>query len=186
MRKISLEMKARQANGKDRTCGKCNHFPCPNAMKKVCDDAFIRGYKKGFKKANEEQQERIDKILHPVTDACGDNEIYVFMRDVRSGRNQPFIGDVRVLDVESDFDISTLDFQPEHKGDPKRLQIAWCYPKDLIELLGYDKKFSQFERIALNERWASYPEKQYRENLTANVVEREQYEKLYDYDKRRV
>lgn len=184
MAKLSLEMKARRANGKDRTCGKCNHFPCPEAMKKVCDEAFIRGYKRGYKQANEEQQERIDKVLHPVTDACGDNQIYVFMREVRAGRNQPIIDCIRMLDVEDDFDISTLDFQPKHKGDPKELQIAWCYPKDLVELLGYDKKYSQFERIALRKRWASYPEEKYRENLTKNVVEREQYERLYDYDKR--
>lgn len=56
MAKISLEMKARRANGKDRICGKCNHFPCPEAMKKVCDEAFIRGYKKGYKQANGEQK----------------------------------------------------------------------------------------------------------------------------------
>lgn len=56
-KKLSLEMKARKANGKDRACGKCNHYPCPEAMFKVCSEAFIKGYEKGYK---QRQKEEID------------------------------------------------------------------------------------------------------------------------------
>lgn len=186
MAKESLDLKARKANGKDRSCGKCNHYPCPEAMFKICSEAFIKGYKKGYKQAQKEQKEKINKVLHPVTDACGDNQIYVFMRDVRAGEKQPSIKTIRAIDAEADFDISTLHFTPDHKSDPQQLQIAWCYPKDLIKLLGYDKKFKAYEDTALTCGWASYPTKQYRENLMTNTVEREQYETFYDYDKRRV
>lgn len=54
MAKVSLDQKARKANGKDRSCGKCNHYPCPEPMFKVCSEAFIKGYKKGYKQANVE------------------------------------------------------------------------------------------------------------------------------------
>ena len=27
-KKLSLDVKARIANGRSRACGKCNHFPC--------------------------------------------------------------------------------------------------------------------------------------------------------------
>lgn len=184
-KKLSLEDKARKANGLDRSCKGCNHFPCPQSLATLCRDAFVQGYKKGYQQAMKERKERIDKVLHPVTDACGDNQIYVFMRDVRAGERQPEINLIRMLDVDDDFDISTLHFTPDHKGDPQQLQIAWCYPKDLIELLGYDKKFDKFERVALHNGWDSYPEKQYRENLMKNTVEREQHETLYDYKKRK-
>ena len=104
------------------------------------------------------------------------------MRDVRAGNKQPFIkGAMRAVDVCDDFDISSLSFKPDTEGDPQQLQIAWCYQKDLVELLGYDKKFSKFERIALDEGWASYPESKYRKNLRKHQAEREQYKKLYNY-----
>ena len=104
------------------------------------------------------------------------------MRDVRAGNKQPFIkGAIRAVDAYDDFDISSLSFKPDIKGDPQQLQIAWCYQKDLVELLGYDKKFDNFECIALDEGWASYPESKYRKNLRKYQAEREQYEKLYNY-----
>ena len=181
-KKISLNDKAFDANGKDRSCKNCNHRPCPEALAKVCHDAFVKGYKRGYKQASDEQKERIDKVLHPVTDPCGSDLIYVFMRDVRAGNKQPFIkGAIRAVDAYDDFDISSLSFKPDIKGDPQQLQIAWCYQKDLVELLGYDKKFDNFERIALDEGWASYPESKYQKNLKEHQAEREQYEKLYNY-----
>ena len=54
MAKVSLDQKARKANGNDRSCGKCNHYPCPDVMSKVCSEAFIKGYKKGYKQASVE------------------------------------------------------------------------------------------------------------------------------------
>ena len=61
-KKISLNDKALDANGKDRSCKNCNHRPCPEALAKVCHDAFVKGYKRGYKQASDEQKERIDKI----------------------------------------------------------------------------------------------------------------------------
>ena len=58
-KKISLNDKALDANGKDRSCKNCNHRPCPEALAKVCHDAFVKGYKRGYKQASDEQKERI-------------------------------------------------------------------------------------------------------------------------------
>lgn len=180
-KKMSLNDKALDANGKDRSCKNCNHRPCPEALAKVCRDAFIKGYKRGYQQASDEQKERIDKVLHPVTDPCGSDLIYVFMRDVRAGNKQPFIkGAIRAVNVCDDFNIGSISFKPV-KGNPQQLQIAWCYQKDLVELLGYDKKFDEYERIALDEGWASYSEPRYRKNLKEHQTERERNEKLYNY-----
>lgn len=184
-KKMSLNDKALDANGKDRSCKNCNHRPCPEALAKVCHDAFIKGYKRGYQQASNEQKERIDKVLHPVTDPCGSDLIYVFMRDVRAGNKQPFIkGPIRAVNVCDDFNIGSISFKPDIKGNPQRLQIAWCYQKDLVELLGYDKKFDEYERIALDEGWASYSEPRYRKNLKEYQTERERNEKLYNYKKK--
>lgn len=175
------------ANGRSRACGKCplGVANCTDTIKKICRDAFVEGYKKGCQQARKEQQERIAKVLHPVNEPSGDNQIYLFMRDVRAGDKQPQIDLIRPIDVSKEWDVSTVDFSPKYKDAPKQLQIAWCYPKDLIELLGYDKRFSQFEKIAIKKRWASYSEKEYKENLEKYSVEREQYETFYDYKKRK-
>lgn len=52
-KKISLNDKALDANGKDRSCKNCNHRPCPEALAKVCRDAFVKGYKRGYQQASE-------------------------------------------------------------------------------------------------------------------------------------
>ena len=49
-KKMSLNDKALEANGKDRSCKNCNHRPCPEALAKVCHDAFIKGYKEAISK----------------------------------------------------------------------------------------------------------------------------------------
>lgn len=182
MEKISLDQKARTANGKNRSCGKCNHYPCPEAMFKVCSEAFIKGYKKGYEEQKKEQKERIDKILHPVTEPCGSNAIFVFFRDVRSGELQPYIEDMRIPNAKLYQDIGSIKFSPE-KDEPQKLQIAWCYPKDLVELLGYDKKYADFERIALSEGAFSYPCEEYEKNLQKYSAVRHKYKKYYHYRK---
>jgi len=55
-KKLSLNEKARKANGLDRSCKYCNHAPCPQAMAYVCRDAFVKGYKKGYEQAKKEQK----------------------------------------------------------------------------------------------------------------------------------
>ena len=79
-------------------------------------------------------------------------------------------------------DIGSIKFSPE-KDEPQKLQIAWCYPKDLVELLGYDKKYADFERIALIEGAFSYPREEYEKNLQKYSDVRCKYEKHYYYRK---
>lgn len=181
-KKISLNDKALDANGKDRSCKNCNHRPCPEALAKVCHDAFVKGYKRGYKQASDEQKERIDKILHPVTEPCGSNAIFVFFRDVRGGELQPYIKEIRMPDAKRYQDIGSISFSTE-KDEPQKLQIAWCYPKDLIELLGYDKKYADFERIALSEGAFSYPREEYERNLKKYSALRYEHKKYYHYRK---
>ena len=181
-KRLSLEDKAKIANGNERHCRQCNHHVCPDSFLKVCSEAFIRGYKKGYKQNQKEQKERIDKILHPVTEPCGSNAIFVFFRDVRSGELQPYIEDMRMPDAKCYQDIGSIKFSPE-KDEPQKLQIAWCYPKDLVELLGYDKKYADFERIALIEGAFSYPREEYEKNLQKYSDVRCKYEKHYYYRK---
>ena len=181
-KRLSLEDKAKIANGNERHCRQCNHHVCPDGFLKVCSEAFIRGYKKGYKQNQKEQKERIDKILHPVTEPCGSNAIFVFFRDVRSGELQPYIEDMRMPDAKCYQDIGSIRFSPE-KDEPQKLQIAWCYPKDLVELLGYDKKYADFERIALSEGAFSYPREEYERNLQKYSALRYEYKKYYHYRK---
>ena len=47
-KKLSLEMKAKIANGRSRACGKCKYHPCVAALSAICSQAFIEGYKKGY------------------------------------------------------------------------------------------------------------------------------------------
>ena len=79
-------------------------------------------------------------------------------------------------------DIGSIRFSPE-KDEPQKLQIAWCYPKDLVELLGYDKKYADFERIALSEGAFSYPREEYEKNLQKYSAVRHKYKKYYHYRK---
>ena len=181
-KRLSLEDKARIANSNERHCTKCNHRVCPDSLLKLCSEAFIRGYKKGYKQNQKEQKERIDKILHPVTEPCGSNAIFVFFRDVRSGALQPYIEEMRMPDAKRYQDIGSIRFSPE-KDEPQKLQIAWCYPKDLVELLGYDKKYADFERIALSEGVFSYPREEYERNLQKYSALRYEYKKYYHYKK---
>lgn len=181
-KRLSLEDKAKIDNGNERHCRQCNHRVCPDGLLKVCSEAFIRGYKKGYKQNQKEQKERIDKILHPVTEPCGSNAIFVFFRDVRSGELQPYIEDMRMPDAKRYQDIGSIKFSPK-KGEPQKLQIAWCYPKDLVELLGYDKKYADFERIALSEGAFSYPREEYEENLQKYSSVRYEHKKYYHYRK---
>ena len=79
-------------------------------------------------------------------------------------------------------DIGSIKFSPE-KDEPQKLQIAWCYPKDLVKLLGYDKKYADFERIALSEGAFSYPREEYERNIQKYSALRYEYKKYYHYKK---
>lgn len=89
---------------------------------------------------------------------------------------------MRFVDVKSYYDISSVRFSSADDS-PQRLQIAWCYPKDLIKLLGYDKRFKEFEEIAKREGLFSYPLSEYMANLEKYKSQRAFYEKFYNYRK---
>ena len=45
----SVEQMAKKANGRSRACKDCSLFMnCNMAIQKICSDAFIEGYKKGY------------------------------------------------------------------------------------------------------------------------------------------
>ena len=47
--KKSVEQMAKEANGMSRACVNCSLFiKCNTATQKICSDAFIEGYKKGY------------------------------------------------------------------------------------------------------------------------------------------
>ena len=74
---MGITEKALKANGRSRACGKCplGLANCNETIAKVCRDAFLEGFKKGYEQKNREVKEQIDGILHPVSEPCGDNEI---------------------------------------------------------------------------------------------------------------
>ena len=53
--KKSVEQMAKEANGRSRACNICSLFmKCKRATQKVCSDAFIEGYSKGYKQGKED------------------------------------------------------------------------------------------------------------------------------------
>lgn len=52
--KKSVEQMAKEANGRSRACNICSLFmKCNMATQKICSDAFIEGYIKGYKQGRE-------------------------------------------------------------------------------------------------------------------------------------
>ena len=50
--KKSIEQMAKEANGRSRACKDCSLFMnCNKTKQKICRDAFIEGYIKGYKQA---------------------------------------------------------------------------------------------------------------------------------------
>lgn len=160
----SLEQKAKMANGKDRMCGKCNHYPCPEAMFKVCSEAFVRGFKKGYGQNKKEQEQKVSLILHDASEnVCGKN-LYIFFRDVRGDEDAAFVERTKFVKPKGQC-IGTIKWKPKKKGDPCQLPIAWISEDALLNLLGYNKRFKELEAISLSVGWAAYPRKEYEENL---------------------
>ena len=53
--KKSVEQMAKEANGRSRACVNCILFTkCNIETQKICSDAFIEGYIKGYKKGKKE------------------------------------------------------------------------------------------------------------------------------------
>lgn len=55
-KKLSLTDKARKANGLSHACERCNHHPCNPSLMLICTQAFIEGYRKGYKQHQKESK----------------------------------------------------------------------------------------------------------------------------------
>ena len=52
--KKSVEQMAKEANGRSRACVNCSLFMnCNMIIQKICSDAFIEGYKKGYEQGRD-------------------------------------------------------------------------------------------------------------------------------------
>lgn len=172
----SLEQKAKMANGKDRMCGKCNHYPCSEAMFKVCSEAFVRGFKKGYEKNKKEQEQKISSILHDAREYVNDKNLFMFFRDVRGDEDAAFIERTKFIKPKNQC-IGTVKWKPKEEGDPQQLPIAWIDEDDLLNLLGYKKRFKELEAISLSEGCFSYPREEYEANLEKYKDIRAQFSK---------
>ena len=161
----NLELKAKIANGKDRMCWKCNHFPCPDAMFNVCSEAFERGFKKGYNKSKEEQKQKISSMLHDASENIKDKNLFIFFRDVRGDEDAAFIERTRFVKPAKEQSIGTVKWEPKEKNTPQQLPIAWINEDDLLNLLGYKRRFKELEAISLNEGCFAYPREEYQANL---------------------
>lgn len=161
---MDLQKKASLANGRSRACGSCKLGTrlCTTGIAAICRAAFMEGYAKGYRQRTKEDKEKINSIIHPTDENIGTKDAYVFFRDVRGNEDTAFIERMRFL--EDGVDIGSVHFEPED-GEPQRLPIAWCREEDLLKLLGYTKKYKEFEEITLSESVFSYPSKLYYENL---------------------
>ena len=51
----SVEQMAKEANGRSRACAKCSlRMTCTDIDTEICNNAFIEGYKKGYKQGKRE------------------------------------------------------------------------------------------------------------------------------------
>lgn len=57
------------------------------------------------------------------------------------------------------------------------MPIAWVCEDDLLNLLGYNKRFKELEATSLSVGWAAYHRKEYEENLEKYKDIRAQFSK---------
>lgn len=164
---MGLQEKALKANGLSRACGKCKlgMRRCTPEIAEVCKNAFVGGYKKGYKQSEGEHNEKISSILHDASENVGSKRVYIFFRDVRGDENYAEIQGTRFV-KGNDIHIGEVRFNPPQEGDPQQLPIAWIKEQDLLNLLGYNKRFKELERISLSQGWAAYPKEEYYKNLS--------------------
>lgn len=62
---MDIQEKALKENGKSRACGKCplGIANCSETIAKVCRNAFVEGYTKGYKQNKEDEKERISRVF---------------------------------------------------------------------------------------------------------------------------
>ena len=56
--KQTIKKKASQANGRSRACKKCHFIFRDTDVCKVCRNAFVEGYMKGYKQLKESEVEK--------------------------------------------------------------------------------------------------------------------------------
>lgn len=137
---MNLKEIALKANGRSYACEKCKmRHRCNIDIAEICRNAFVEGFQKGHKKARNEQKEKISSILHDAKEHVNDKDIFVFFRDVRGDEGATFIERTRFLEPKEQ-SIGTVKWEPE-KDEPQRLPIAWVSEDDLLNLIGYNKRF---------------------------------------------
>lgn len=55
---VSLERKARQANGLSHACERCSLWPCSTDIMRVCHQSFFEGYRKGYNQRKREEDDQ--------------------------------------------------------------------------------------------------------------------------------
>lgn len=68
-------------------------------------------------------------LLHPITESSGKKAIYVFVKV--DGLSAPILEYTRF--TKRDFRVCDMIF------DDGRVPVAWCYAKDLMKLIGWER-----------------------------------------------
>lgn len=162
---MSLKEIALKANGNSRACEKCKmRRKCNLELSQICRDAFVEGFQKGYKQNKKKEEQKISSILHDASEYVSGKDIFIFFRDVRGDEDTAFIERTRFVKPKEQ-SIGTVRWKPNDKSDPRQLPIAWVNEDDLLNLLGYNKRFKELELTSLSVGWAAYPRKEYEENL---------------------
>lgn len=89
---MSIKEIALKANGNSRACGKCKmRRKCNLELSKICRDAFVEGFEKGYEQNKKEQKQKISSILHDASEYVSGKDIFIFFRDVRGDEDAAFI-----------------------------------------------------------------------------------------------
>lgn len=175
---MNLKEIALKANGKSQACSKCKmQRKCNIEIAEICRDAFVEGFQKGYKRNKKEEEQKISSILHDASDSVNGKHILIFFRDVRGDEDAAFIERTRFVKFKKGQCIGTVKWKPRESGDPQLLPIAWVNEDDLLNLLGYNKRFKELEAISLNEGSFAYPRKEYEANLEKYKDIRAQFSK---------
>lgn len=95
---MNLKEIALKANDNSRACGKCKmRRKCNLELSKICRDAFVEGFHKGYKKSVEKQKQKISSILHDASEYVSGKDIFIFFRDVRGDEDAAFIERTRFV-----------------------------------------------------------------------------------------
>lgn len=62
---MNIQRLALLANGRSRACGKCplGVANCTDTIKKICRDAFVEGYKKGYEQSKKDNRSTWNDVM---------------------------------------------------------------------------------------------------------------------------